>query len=82
MLSNKLALMMWQVISGHVADTWKHLLEYRPADTIEAGKARLIRDQSGRWFSVQGNIYGKIFMNPEFISYNLLGIRLSRGEYL
>ena len=48
MLSKKLALMTWQVIPGHVADTWKRLLEYRPGDTVEAGQACLTHDQSGR----------------------------------
>ena len=65
-----------------MADTWKFLLEYRPGDTAEAGQACLTRDQSGQEFFKQGNIYGKIFMNPEFISYNLVGIRLFRREYL
>ena len=83
MLSKKLALMTWQVIPGHVADTWKSSARVSTRGRTRSSKQpSLTCDQSGRWFRIQSNITEKIFVNPEFNSHNLLSIRLFRREYL
>ena len=83
MLSKKLALMTWQVIPRHVADTWKSSASVSTRrHIISRRRPNLTYDQSGRWFRMQCNITIKIFVNPEFNSHNLLSIRLFRREYL
>ena len=82
MLSKKLALMTWQVIPGHVADTWKRSARVSTRRHIRSSVSLSYPRPVWSMVPVQGDIYGKIFMNPEFISYNLLDIRLFREEYL
>ena len=83
MLSKKLALMTWQVIPGHVADTWKSSARVSTRRHIGSSKQpSLTCDQSGRWFRMQCDITIKIFVNPEIDCHNLLSIRLFRREYL
>ena len=83
MLSKKLALMTWQVIPGHVADTWRNSASVSTRRyIIGSRRPSLSCDQSGRWFRMQHDVSIKIFVNPEIDSHNLLSIRLFRKEYL
>ena len=83
MLSKKLALMTWQVIPRHMADTWRIPARISTKrQIISSRQPKLTCDQYGRRFRMLHDVSIKIFVNPEIDSHNLLSIQLFRKEYL